>query len=149
MTFPSGWATGDAFDLLGEQGAAFAQVVEIAGEFAYGLAPCGFCCDDYALRVQRSPDGLCELHSRTRGSFGYTTPHVVAPGLAELCGRAPTAQGVADPAAGDELVADGALQRGRHRQQRVAQTVRDPGGIGCEVNVTAVGGSANQSAVRR
>ena len=33
--------------------------------------------DDDALRVQRSPDGLCELHSGARGAFGYALPRTL------------------------------------------------------------------------
>ena len=60
------------FDFLGEPGAPFAQVAGIAGEFRRMVSPhVAFSGDDDALRVQRSPDGICELHSRARGAFGY------------------------------------------------------------------------------
>ena len=36
--------------------------------------------DDDALRVQRSPDGVCELPSGALGAFGLRTPHACGVG---------------------------------------------------------------------
>ena len=53
-------------------------------------------------------------------------------------GGAPAGQGVACAAAVGRLVAEGSLQRGRHRQQGVSEPVGGPGGVGGEVGVSAV-----------
>ena len=72
------------------------------------------------------------------GAFGDAGAYAGAPGGAERCGGAPAGQGVACAAAGGQLVAEGSLQRGRHRQQGVSEPVGGPGGVGGEVGVSAV-----------
>ena len=50
----------------------------------------------------------------------------------------PQREGVACAAAGGQLVAEGPLQRGRHRQQGVSEPVGGPGGVGGEVRAVPV-----------
>ena len=85
-----------------------------------------------------APDGVGEPVRCAGGAFGDAGAYAGASGGAERCGGAPAGQGVACAAAGGQLVAEGPLQRGRHRQQGVSEPVGGPGGVRGEVGVSAV-----------